>query len=388
MVNYVFLSVYFYSVPNLRFREFNEQLVYTSFGHVMKLYRGSSPRPIINYVTTDKSGLNWIKIGDMPSTGNRVFFCKERINKEGSKKSRAVYKGDIILSNSMSFGKPYILEIDGFIHDGWFVIRDYQNYIDKTYLCQLLSSDVVQNQYKSTAAGGVVKNISSDLVNSVKFHLPSIMEQRKIARFLELIDQKIEVQIKIINDYKLLKKYITKSFIKQKGTSYLLSEIAELGRGRVISSAEISKQKNPIYPVYSSQTSNNGVMGYLDNYDYEGEYITWTTDGANAGTVYYRNGKFNCTNVCGILKIKNGYDAYYISNILNCYTKKYVSTNLANPKLMNNVMANIKINLPSIERQKYFSNILKAIEYRVKIEQDIKLNLVKQKVFLLKNMFL
>ena len=380
-----FLLIY---VPNLRFREFNEQLVYTSFGHVMKLYRGSSPRPIINYVTTDKSGLNWIKIGDMPSTGNRVFFCKERINKEGSKKSRAVYKGDIILSNSMSFGKPYILEIDGFIHDGWFVIRDYQNYIDKTYLCQLLSSDVVQKQYKSTAAGGVVKNISSDLVNSVKFHLPSIMEQRKIARFLELIDQKIEVQIKIINDYKLLKKYITKSFIKQKGTSYLLSEIAELGRGRVISSAEISKQKNPIYPVYSSQTSNNGVMGYLDNYDYEGEYITWTTDGANAGTVYYRNGKFNCTNVCGILKIKNGYDAYYISNILNCYTKKYVSTNLANPKLMNNVMANIKINLPSIERQKYFSNILKAIEYRVKIEQDIKLNLVKQKVFLLKNMFL
>ena len=380
-----FLLIY---VPNLRFREFNEQLVYTSFENVMKLYRGSSPRPIINYVTTDKNGVNWIKIGDMPSTGNRVFSCSEKITKEGSKKSRAVYKGDIILSNSMSFGKPYILEIDGFIHDGWFVIRDYQNYIDKTYLCQLLSSDVVQNQYKSTAAGGVVKNISSDLVNSVKFHLPSIMEQRKIARFLELIDQKIEVQIKIINDYKLLKKYITKSFIKQKGTSYLLSEIAELGRGRVISSAEISKQKNPIYPVYSSQTTNNGVMGYLDNYDYEGEHITWTTDGANAGTVYYRNGKFNCTNVCGILKIKNGYDAYYISNILNCYTKKYVSTNLANPKLMNNVMANIKINLPSIERQKYFSNILKAIEYRVKIEQDIKLNLAKQKVFLLKNMFL
>lgn len=375
-------------VPNLRFREFNEQLIYTSFEKVIKLYRGSSPRPIINYVTTDENGVNWIKIGDMPSAGNKVFSCSEKITKDGSKKSRAVYKGDIILSNSMSFGKPYILGIDGFIHDGWFVIRDYKKYLDKTYLCQLLSSDIVQNQYKSTAAGGVVKNISSDLVNSVKFHLPSIIEQRKIARFLESIDQRIETQIKIINDYKLLKKYITKSFIKQKGTSYLLSEIAELGRGRVISSAEISKQKNPIYPVYSSQTSNNGVMGYLDNYDYEGEYITWTTDGANAGTVYYRNGKFNCTNVCGILKIKNGYDAYYISNILNCYTKKYVSTNLANPKLMNNVMANIKINLPSIERQKYFSNILKAIEYRIKIEQDIKLNLVKQKVFLLKNMFL
>ena len=243
-------------------------------------------------------------------------------------------------------------------------------------------------QMASPGGAGRNKTLNQDFFLSSKIYLPSLTEQLKTSELIELIEDRIETQIKIINDYKLLKKYITKSFIKQKGTSYLLSEIAELGRGRVISSAEISKQKNPIYPVYSSQTSNNGVMGYLDNYDYEGEYITWTTDGANAGTVYYRNGKFNCTNVCGILKIKNGYDAYYISNILNCYTKKYVSTNLANPKLMNNVMANIKINLPSIERQKYFSNILKAIEYRVKIEQDIKLNLVKQKVFLLKNMFL
>ena len=148
---------------------------YKKLGEIATVLRGASPRPIKKYITNDSEGVNWIKIGDMPSTGNRVFSCSEKITKEGSKKSRAVYKGDIILSNSMSFGKPYILEIDGFIHDGWFVIRDYQNYIDKTYLCQLLSSDVVQNQYKSTAAGGVVKNISSDLVNSVKFHLPSIM---------------------------------------------------------------------------------------------------------------------------------------------------------------------------------------------------------------------
>ena len=210
-------------------------------------------------------------------------------------------------------------------------------------------------QMASPGGAGRNKTLNQDFFLNSKIYLPSLNEQLKTSELIELIEDRIETQIKIINDYKLLKKYITKSFIKQKGTSYLLSEIAELGRGRVISSAEISKQKSPIYPVYSSQTSNNGVMGYLDNYDYEGEYITWTTDGANAGTVYYRNGKFNCTNVCGILKIKNGYDAYYISNILNCYTKKYVSTNLANPKLMNNVMANIKINLPSIERQKYLA---------------------------------
>ena len=243
-------------------------------------------------------------------------------------------------------------------------------------------------QMASPGGAGRNKTLNQDFFLNSKIYLPSLNEQLKTSNLIDLIEDRIETQSKIINDYKILKKHIIKSFIKQNGTSYLLSEIAELGRGRVINSAEISKQKNPIYPVYSSQTSNNGIMGYLDNYDYEGEYITWTTDGANAGTVYYRNGKFNCTNVCGILKIKNGYDAYYISNILNCYTKKYVSTNLANPKLMNNVMANIKINLPSIEQQKHSSKILQSIEYRVEIEEDIKLNLVKQKAFLLKNMFI
>jgi type I restriction enzyme S subunit len=257
------------------------------------------------------------------------------------------------------------------------------------FLFQLLNTDKINNEVMLRCTGTSYPAINSNDFSNILITITNDRnEQNKIAKFFSLIEERIQTQIKIINDYKILKNHIIKSFIKQNGTSYLLLEIAELGRGRVINSAEISKQKNPIYPVYSSQTSNNGIMGYLDNYDYEGEYITWTTDGANAGTVYYRNGKFNCTNVCGILKIKNGYDAYYISNILNCYTKKYVSTNLANPKLMNNVMANIKINLPSIEQQKHSSKILQSIEYRVEIEEDIKLNLVKQKAFLLKNMFI
>lgn len=262
--------------------------------------------------------------------------------------------------------------------------------VNEKYLFYLLNSNDFLKQFYASSTGGTGNqtNVSINDMLDFKVYISNENDQLKISNILNALDKKISTQIKIINDYKILKNHIIKSFIKQNGTSYLLLEIAELGRGRVINSAEISKQKNPIYPVYSSQTSNNGIMGYLDNYDYEGEYITWTTDGANAGTVYYRNGKFNCTNVCGILKIKNGYDAYYISNILNCYTKKYVSTNLANPKLMNNVMANIKINLPSIEQQKHSSKILQSIEYRVEIEEDIRLNLVKQKAFLLKNMFI
>ena len=367
-------------VPNLRFT--NNQLKDFKIVDICKLKQGNQ-YDLKQQFTEEKPDLKrFIRIVDYTQKTNDIRY----VYSNGSE--NYVDCTDVVVVRYGASAGYVGRGINGIIANNLFTIRPINSaLLNKSYLYHYLNAPVIQKQLNNTQSSGMPA-LNFQTINNLHILLPEYQEQRQIAVFLDKIDERIQTQIKIINDYKLLKRYITKSFIKQKGTSYLLSEIAELGRGRVISSAEISKQKNPIYPVYSSQTSNNGVMGYLDNYDYEGEYITWTTDGANAGTVYYRNGKFNCTNVCGILKIKNGYDAYYISNILNCYTKKYVSTNLANPKLMNNVMANIKINLPSIERQKYFSNILKAIEYRIKIEQDIKLNLVKQKVFLLKNMFL
>ena len=344
-------------------------------------------------------------VSNLPLTISAQYGLVDQVsffNKTVASKDMSGYyllkNGEFAYNKSYSNDYPWgaIKRLDlydmGCLSTLYICFKTNDNIVNSNYLVHYFESSKWHKQVADIAGEGarnhgLLNIVVNDFFNT-KHAVPTIENQIKIAGFLDLIEKRIQTQIKIINDYKILKNHIIKSFIKQNGTSYLLLEIAELGRGRVINSAEISKQKNPIYPVYSSQTSNNGIMGYLDNYDYEGEYITWTTDGANAGTVYYRNGKFNCTNVCGILKIKNGYDAYYISNILNCYTKKYVSTNLANPKLMNNVMANIKINLPSIEQQKHSSKILQSIEYRVEIEEDIKLNLVKQKAFLLKNMFI
>ena len=124
-----------------------------------------------------------------------------------------------------------------------------------------------------------------------------------------------------------------------------VSEISDVGRGRVISHREILTSLYSIYPVYSSQTSNDGIMGYIDTHDFEGEYITWTTDGVNAGTVFYRNGCFNCTNVCGTIRLRK-HNALFVAKILSRFTKRYVSTNLANPKLMNDVVKQILIPLP------------------------------------------
>ncbi len=387
MVNYDFLSVYFYSVPNLRFNN-DPYKKYNLYEFATRVTRKNKDN-----------------VSNLPLTISAQYGLVDQVsffNKTVASKDMSGYyllkNGEFAYNKSYSNDYPWgaIKRLDlydmGCLSTLYICFKTNDNIVNSNYLVHYFESSKWHKQVADIAGEGarnhgLLNIVVNDFFNT-KHALPTIENQIKIAGFLDLIEKRIQTQIKIINDYKILKNHIIKSFIKQNGTSYLLLEIAELGRGRVINSAEISKQKNPIYPVYSSQTSNNGIMGYLDNYDYEGEYITWTTDGANAGTVYYRNGKFNCTNVCGILKIKNGYDAYYISNILNCYTKKYVSTNLANPKLMNNVMANIKINLPSIEQQKHSSKILQSIEYRVEIEEDIKLNLVKQKAFLLKNMFI
>ena len=130
-------------------------------------------------------------------------------------------------------------------------------------------------------------------------------------------------------------------------------------------------------------------MGYLDKYDFDGEYITWTTDGANAGTVFYRNGKFNCTNVCGVLKIKDSSkcNAGFVALALQRQTKKYVSTNLANPKLMNNVMAGIILKLPEIEMQNKISRLILGIETNISNELQYKQNLLKQKLYLIGKLF-
>jgi type I restriction enzyme S subunit len=137
-----------------------------------------------------------------------------------------------------------------------------------------------------------------------------------------------------------------------------IEQIAGVGRGRVISHREIDRSFSPLYPVYSSQTSNNGVMGYLDTFEFEGEYITWTTDGANAGTVFYRNGRFNCTNVCGTIKLKSD-NHLFVAKVLGEIAPRHVSRQLGNPKLMNDVMKSIKIPLPPTrEEQKAIAEAL------------------------------
>lgn len=137
-----------------------------------------------------------------------------------------------------------------------------------------------------------------------------------------------------------------------------IGDICSVSRGKVISK-EYIKDNRGIYPVYSSQTEHNGILGYILDYEYEGEYLTWTTDGANAGTVFYRNGKFNITNVCGLLKLINdNILTKYVFYVLNIIAPKYVSKGMGNPKLMSNTMSKISIPIPPLPEQEHIVAIL------------------------------
>jgi len=161
-------------------------------GNKAEILRGGSPRPIESYLTTSSDGVNWIKIGDVKIKAKFIESTEEKIVKEGISRSRFVKQGDFLLSNSMSFGRPYILKIDGCIHDGWLVIQNYQKYFDKNFLYYVLSSELVLNQYKALASGSSVLNLNKEIVNNVHIAYPELIsEQQRIAKILSDLDEDI-----------------------------------------------------------------------------------------------------------------------------------------------------------------------------------------------------
>ena len=167
--------------------EIPEGWCWCRLGSICEIARGGSPRPIKQFLTDDPNGINWIKIGDSDKGGKYINETKERIIPEGMSKSRFVHKGDFLLTNSMSFGRPYILNVDGCIHDGWLVLSDYQIAYDKDFLYYMLSSTFAYYQFCDVVSGAVVKNLNSDKVANALFPLPPIAEQYRIVAKIEEI---------------------------------------------------------------------------------------------------------------------------------------------------------------------------------------------------------
>ena len=266
--------------------------------------RGGSPRPIENYITDSLNGINWIKIGDTAPESKYIESAKEKIKPEGQKHSRFVHEGDFLLTNSMSFGRPYILKINGCIHDGWLVFANIKECVIKDYLYYALSSDYIYASFSMVAAGSTVKNLKSDTVKQVLFPLPPIKTQEKIVESIEesfsqidiLDNEKSELQTAIkqakskILDLAIHGKLVpqdpndepAEELLKRIATSdnrpYEKVELSEIDRSlpnnwclchfgdiaTVINGKNQSKVETPNgkYPIYG----NGGIMGRADDY--------------------------------------------------------------------------------------------------------------------------
>ena len=331
------------------------------YGELYTKYKSETIKEVISKTNIDNTKL-------VKSKSNDVIIPCSGETAEEIAIARCVLKDDILLGGDLNIIRLHR-------YDGSFM--SYQLNGKRKY-------DIAK-----VAQGVSVVHLYGEHLKNIKTINPSLNEQKKIANLLSLLDERISTQNKIIEDLKQLKSAISTVLLRSnEWPSYRVQDIASISRGRVISNIEISHQTNPLYPVYSSQTSNNGIMGYLDDYMFDGEYVSWTTDGANAGTVFYRNGKFNCTNVCGLLKLQEGFDSHFVSLVLAEATHQYVSINLANPKLMNNTMGMIRIAIPCIEEQKKISTVFFSLEKRLVMSKKILKQYISQRQYLLQQMFI
>ena len=202
-------------IPEIRFEGFTDDWEQRKFSELVQIERGGSPRPIDDFITNAPNGLNWVKIGDAPAQGNYITKTAEKIRPEGLSKTREVHPGDLILSNSMSFGKPYIMGIDGCIHDGWLLIRNTHGVFDLTFLCHLLGTPQMLSQYKSLAAGSTVNNLNKELVGNTVVTIPSIAEQRVLGDYLEQLDNLITLHQRKLAKMKSIKKSLLEKLFVQ-----------------------------------------------------------------------------------------------------------------------------------------------------------------------------
>lgn len=297
-------------------------------------------------------------------------------------------RGDIVLTLTGTVGKKdygYSIEVpesNKFLLNQRLVrLRQIDGESLSKFLKYRISTDRFFYHFFNISKGGTgnQSNVSIEDLKLIEVNFPSIDEQIKIANFLSSVDEKISQlneQHQLMLQYKkgVMQKIFSQEirFKDDNGEEFgewqniQIKDIFSVTRGQVLSVSQTLEYKDDIYqyPVYSSQTKNKGLLGYYSDYLYQ-DAITWTTDGANAGEVNFRKGKFYCTNVCGVLLSNKGYANSCVSEILNSIAKRYVSY-VGNPKLMNNVMSEILINIPSdLREQTKISDFLTAIDKRI-----------------------
>lgn len=223
---------------------------------LFEIQRGGSPRPINDYFTTEADGLNWVKIGDAEEGSKYITKTGQKIKPSGLHKTRQVKPGDFVLSNSMSYGRPYVMAIDGCIHDGWLLLRPKSSTINQDFAYQMLSSEPVQTQFDKAATGGVVKNLNIDLVKLVVIPLPPLAEQEALVAEVEGYQKVIDGARQVVVHYK------PRITIDPAWEMVELGEVIDLASGEFLPAKNMKEGPHAVY-------GGNGVNGHHNAYLFE-----------------------------------------------------------------------------------------------------------------------
>ena len=373
--------------PRLRFQGFTGEWKNKTLGD---LGRVEMCRRIFKEQTQPSGEIPFFKIGTFGQEPDA--FISRELFEEYRQKYPYPKQGDILISAAGTIGRT--VEFTGenaYFQDSNIVwLRFDESQITSTFL------NIIYQNIKWDLEGSTIKRLYNSDLLSAEITLPSLPEQTHLGLFFRRLESQIAESRAVLEKSRQLKKAMLEKMFPANGEkipkirfkgfegeweTYQICDLFRITRGNVLATTNLVDNRNEdyCYPVYSSQTKNKGLMGYWKHYLFENA-ITWTTDGANAGDVNFRSGKFYCTNVCGVLINEEGFANQCIAEILNLVTHSYVSY-VGNPKLMNNVMAEIPILIPpTIKEQTTIGNFFRQLDETIALQsaEVEKLNQLKK----------
>lgn len=387
--------------PKIRFKGFDDAWEQRKLGELAEIVGGGTPSTSMgSYWDGD---IDWYAPAEI---GEQIYLesSQRKITEKGLNKSSAKILpiGTVLFTSRAGIGKTAILLKEGCTNQGFQSIVPNKEKLDSYFI--FTRSEELKRYGETVGAGSTFAEVSGKQMADMELMMPkTTLEQQQIGEYFSKLDHLITLHQRKCDQMNELKKYMLTKMFPQNGSKVpeirfdgytddweqrKVSELFRVTRGYVLAATqtETTKTDEKPYPVYSSQTKDKGLMGYYKDYLYE-DAITWTTDGANAGTVNYRAGKFYCTNVCGVLLSNEVKANQMIAEALNSVAKGYVSY-VGNPKLMNNVMADIVIQIPTqAEEREQLSSFFAKLDNLITLHQSKCENLKNLKKYMLRNMF-
>ena len=386
-------------VPEIRFKGFTDDWEQRKLGEVAEFYNGDRGPNYPKPSEIVEQGVPFINAGDLINGHIDYHNCKHITSDKFNQLNGAKLKiNDIVYCLRGTIGKNGLVNSDAnaTIASSLVCIRPVK--LRPLFLFQILNSSIEERQRKMVDEGAAQPNISATNLKKFLIPVPNDNEQEKIGEVFSKLNHLITLQQRKLKQLKQLKKAMLQIIANNRFLFHTkkvdmikvrVADIYKITRGNVLARSEISNvqtSKYP-YPVYSSQTKNHGLMGYYKDFLFKNA-ITWTTDGANAGTVKYRKGRFYSTNVNGVLLSSEGLANQLTAELLNLVAFKYVS-HVGNPKLMNNTMGEIIFNIPkNVENQQYFSDCIESVINLIDKQEKATDKLNKLKKYLLQKLFI